>query len=145
MGRLRGTRVTLPVAGNDISVKIGDKVIVSLRTKDAREAKSRFKRASAAIDTHFDAVCAGPKPLTFKQVVALAGDAYRQMVLSREDKPIDCEAGNGNTGRQSRPGNSANPMSRGYGLRSRFRTPGSLRRWSLPTARSFVPTATEAT
>ena len=48
--KVRGTPVTLPIDGFPASVEIGDKVVVSLRTKDVKAAKSRFNQAVAALD-----------------------------------------------------------------------------------------------
>ena len=44
---MRGRFVSLPVAGKDVTVKVGDKVIASLPTKEAGEAKRRFTAALA--------------------------------------------------------------------------------------------------
>src|ERR1700753_4137401 len=76
---LRGTKVTLPVDGREVVVTTGDKVIVSLRTKDKSEARKRFTPAYAALQAHWDAVRRGPQRLTHKQFVALSGDTYRAM------------------------------------------------------------------
>ncbi|MCX8255324.1 Phage integrase family protein [Beijerinckiaceae bacterium RH AL1] len=88
VARLRGTTVTLPVDGLDVTVRTGDKVIVSLRTTEKLEARRRFTPAFAALQAHWNAVRLGPKPLTHKQAVALSGDIYRVMV-DREDEPGD--------------------------------------------------------
>ena len=119
--RVRGTRVTLPVDGRTVDTKITDKVSLSLRTKDRRTAHKRGKLASAVLDAHWDSVRLGPPsvvdgnrpnnpdvptapsgmsasngngvpPLTLKQIVALAGEAYRDMVGNgREDTPPNFE------------------------------------------------------
>jgi hypothetical protein len=79
--------VRLPVAGKLITVKTSDKVIVSLRTKDPGLAKTRFHEAIGALTRHWDAVRAGPKPLPYKQIVALAGEAYQRRVQRLEEDP----------------------------------------------------------
>ena len=76
--------VTLPVEGRDVTVKIGDKVVVSLRTKDRREAKLRFQRAAARLDAFFTAMRAAPEALSYKDIVALSGEAYRGFIETRE-------------------------------------------------------------
>lgn len=121
--RVRGTRVTLPVDGRDVEIKITDKVSISLRTKDRKTAHKRGKLASAVLDAHWDSIRLGsPAPvhgdragspdvpiappaantshdngvpsLTLKQIVALAGEAYRDMVGNgREDTPPDFNVG----------------------------------------------------
>lgn len=88
LDKVRGIFVTLPIDGEEVIVKVGEKVLVSLRTKAAREARKRFSAAFAALEAHWEAVRRGPKPITHKQVVALSGDVYRKMV-AREDEPGD--------------------------------------------------------
>ena len=58
--KLRGIRATLPVAESAVSTKIGDKVIVSLRTKDPRLARARFVAAYAVLQAHREAIRVGP-------------------------------------------------------------------------------------
>ncbi len=83
--RMRATRVTL--ADALVTVGVTDKVFLSLRTKDAALARTRFVEAYGALVRHWEALRAGPKPLTHKQLVALAGDAYRERVARFEDDP----------------------------------------------------------
>jgi len=64
VAKLRGSSVTLPIDGRDVTVRIGDKVLVSLRTKDAKEARRRFIPAFAALDAHWNAVRLGPTRTT---------------------------------------------------------------------------------
>ena len=52
--------MTLPVAESAVSTKIGDKVIVSLRTKDPRLARARFVAAYAGLQAHWEAIRVGP-------------------------------------------------------------------------------------
>ena len=85
--KARGTRVTLPVGDTPTTVKVGDKVIVSLRTKDVATAKARFAEVTAALHRHWDALRSGPRGLTHKQVVALAGEAYRRRTMAFETDP----------------------------------------------------------
>ena len=83
--KLRGAAVTLPVDGGDVTVKIGDKVVVSLRTKDRVQAKLRFQHAAARLDAFFTAMRAAPEALSYKDIVALSGEAYRG-VADRENE-----------------------------------------------------------
>ena len=48
--KVRGTRISLPIAGRQVVVKASDKIFVSLRTKEAGLAKSRFVEAHAALN-----------------------------------------------------------------------------------------------
>ncbi|MFD2172596.1 DUF6538 domain-containing protein [Rhodobacter lacus] len=61
-----GTVVSVPVDGVPRSVLIKGHAKVSLRTKDAAEAKSRFTLAHAALEEHWEMVRKGPKPLSHK-------------------------------------------------------------------------------
>ena len=87
VGKARGTTVTLPVEGKPSTVRIGDKVIISLRTRDPVEAKTRFAEAEQALARHWSAIRSGPVVLLHKQVVALPGDVYRQWVDMYETDP----------------------------------------------------------
>ena len=86
VARLRGSRVLLPVADETGSAKIGDKVIVSLRTKDPKLARARFAAALATLQAHWEAFRTGPRPLAHKRVVALAGEVYREYFERRVDE-----------------------------------------------------------
>ncbi|MCW6510335.1 DUF6538 domain-containing protein [Lichenifustis flavocetrariae] len=85
--KVKGTFVSLPIADRFTTVRISDKVIVSLRTKDPVDAKLRFGEAFQALMRHWAAVRSGPVPLTHKQIVALAGDIYRRWVEYYENDP----------------------------------------------------------
>ena len=85
--KVRGTRISLPIAGRQVVVKASDKVFVSLRTKEAGPARSRFVEAHAALSAHWDSLRSGPKPLNHRQLVALAGETYRRLVAQYEDDP----------------------------------------------------------
>ena len=85
--KIQATRVALPLDERQVTVVAIDKVAFSLRTKDPAVARARFTPAYAALVRHFDAVRAGPKPLTHKQLVALAGDVYRRWVEQYENDP----------------------------------------------------------
>ena len=82
--RVKGTHVTLSIDGRGTVVGVRDKVVVSLRTKDARVAKDRFTQVHAALDRHWRLVRSAPAPLTHKQAVAVAGLFYHQQVLAQE-------------------------------------------------------------
>lgn len=87
----KGRRVSLPVAGEQHSVMIGEKVVLSLRTKDPETAKTRFRLAAQALGQYFEAIAKGPQPLTRTQRTALAGDIYREAVrdLETDDRFLD--------------------------------------------------------
>ncbi len=72
-----GASVMLPVGDATVAVVVGGKVFCSLRTKDPAVAKERFTQAYAALTRQLDALRSVPKPLTHKEIVALAGEVYR--------------------------------------------------------------------
>lgn len=59
---------------------IGEKLVLSLRTKAPETAKTRFRLAAQALGNYFDAIAKGPQPLTRTQRTALVGDVYREAV-----------------------------------------------------------------
>ncbi len=83
--KVRGRTVVLPLDDDFRTVKIGHHVEMSLRTKDAPLAKARFSAAHAALMRHWDSVRSGPRRLSHKEAVALAGDLYRESVAVMED------------------------------------------------------------
>lgn len=76
----RGQRVSLPVAGEQCSVVISDKVFLSLRTKEAKVAKERFPLALNALKAFYESLGQPPQTLGPVQVRALAGEIYKQAV-----------------------------------------------------------------
>ncbi|WP_297778512.1 site-specific integrase [uncultured Roseovarius sp.] len=89
--RVKGTLLVVQVAGKDYAVKIGDHAKASLRTKDAKEAKSRFVAALAAVEAHWEAIRHGPPPLTHKATLAIAGQIRASYIAARDDDPGDAE------------------------------------------------------
>ena len=85
--RVRGQMVSLPIGDDLATVKIGVVVQVSLRTRDAVEAKARHASADAALKKLWEAQRHGPVRLTHRQAVALAGTLYRQAVSAFESEP----------------------------------------------------------
>ncbi len=60
----------------------------------AGEAKLRFQHAAARLDAFFTAMRAAPKALSYKDIVALSGEAYRRFVehvRTRSDRTISTE------------------------------------------------------
>ena len=56
----KGQRVCLPVDGEHYMVVVSDKVVLSLRTKEAKVATERFRLALNALDGFFET----PRPTT---------------------------------------------------------------------------------
>lgn len=89
--RAKGRKVALPISETTVTVTMGDLVQVSLRTKEQREAKARYVTAHADLMASWEAIRRGPVKLTYRQVVALAGDAYRAFAEGLEDDPGKAE------------------------------------------------------
>ena len=70
---VKGTSIVLPIGGATVATAVTDKIFCSLRTKDPTLAKERFTLAYGALAKQFDALRSGPKALTHKEIVALAG------------------------------------------------------------------------
>lgn len=83
----KGRTLTLPIGDTFCSVTVGDAVKASLRTKDVAEAKERHTKASAALHEFWQSVRSGPKPLTHKQIHALAGETYKAFVAAFDENP----------------------------------------------------------
>lgn len=97
--KARGRRVTFhfPEAGPShppfaTTVTIGkEHVKVSLRTRDASIAKLRNAIAEEHIQKFWQSLRSGPVHLTRKQIVALAGELYKDWTGAIEDDPISPE------------------------------------------------------
>ncbi|MBT1155698.1 site-specific integrase [Aminobacter anthyllidis] len=79
--------VAIPVAETIRFVKVGAMVKVSLATKNREEAKARYREADAALQEFWQRYRASPQPLTQKQIQALAGLLYYQLVGMMDSEP----------------------------------------------------------
>jgi hypothetical protein len=86
LSRLRGTPVTLPVGDGFVTVKIGDTVQASLRTRDPTTARSRHATADATLRGFWEANRRGPIELTHRQAAALSGELYRAWAAKIEPR-----------------------------------------------------------
>lgn len=89
-GRAVGMRLAIPVGDEtaDILITPGRKDIrTSLRTRDPREARERQAVAVAYLEAVWRSVREGPRRLTHKEAVALAGEAYRTLIERVEEDP----------------------------------------------------------
>ena len=83
-------KLTIPVGDVSVSKTISSKDVdirVSLRTRDPQEAKARQAGVVAYLEAVWRSVREGPRKLTHKEAVALAGEAYRTLVERVEDDP----------------------------------------------------------
>lgn len=86
--------LVVPVGSEEAVVRIGpttEVVQFSLRTRDPSEAKAREAVALSHLEAHWRSLREGPRTLTQKQIVALAGEVYRDIVASSEDNPGEPE------------------------------------------------------
>lgn len=97
----RGRVVFVEIDGLTYQHRIGAELKVSLRTKDPAEARVR----SNLVETQFNAIWESfrhaPRKLTHKEVQALAGEVYREIVAASEDDPGPSEAWEGLSKRAS--------------------------------------------
>ncbi|MGU3399498.1 DUF6538 domain-containing protein [Brucellaceae bacterium D45D] len=90
LNKARGMTLALPVGNEVIHNTIGlnaIEVTASLRTRDPNEAKARQSALLAYLEGVWASLRNGPARLTHKQVLGLAGEAYRGLVGAFEDDP----------------------------------------------------------
>ena len=78
LSRVKGSLISLPVADELVTVKVGDTVQVSLRTRDPKEGKARHAIADAALRRAWEALRAGPVQLSQRQIMGLSGRVYAE-------------------------------------------------------------------
>ncbi|CAN1557774.1 XerC Integrase [Rhabdaerophilaceae bacterium] len=90
------TQIAESIAGRELRIEFSGVVVTirpqeffkfSLRTKDPAEAKLRHNDATAALAMAIGQIGAPPVSLPLRQVVALAGEAYRSLMTAFEDDP----------------------------------------------------------
>jgi integrase len=116
LAQARGTTVSLPIGTERTTVILSDTVKASLRTHDAGEAKLRYAAAAASLSTHFEALQSGPVQLTKRQIVAIAGTVYADLIGILNDEPGETEI-----------------WDNVLRLHSQARTAGKLEQWVGPT------------
>jgi integrase len=86
-----GLKITLPKeAGGPRTITVGNKEInVTLRAREPSAAKLRHAAGLAYVERFFQALRDGPRPLSRKQIVGLAGVVYRAFAEGLEDDPGD--------------------------------------------------------
>ena len=80
-------KAAIPVAGKIKLAKIGSAVKVSLETKDRAVAKVRFREADVALQEFWQRYRGSPTALDNRQVHALAGLLYRDLVEMMDGEP----------------------------------------------------------
>ncbi|MBB3903591.1 site-specific integrase [Methylobacterium brachythecii] len=90
IGKVRGMTLTIPVGETVVVRRISaatPDVRISLGTRDDNEAKHRHAVATGYLQGVWRAVREGPRRLTHKEAVALAGEAYSAWTEAFEDDP----------------------------------------------------------
>lgn len=84
-----GLVLRVPVGDETATVKVGGTgtIKVSLRTHDPREAKARQAKALAYLDDVWRSLRDGPRRLSHKQIIALAGDFRRRAIARFDEEP----------------------------------------------------------
>ena len=86
-----GQRISVEVAGETSAVKLAPIIKVSLRTKDKTQAQLRHASVQAQIHQRWAAAREGAVSLTARDIEALAGDWYRDLVGTNQDEPGDAD------------------------------------------------------
>lgn len=86
----RGQQLKFPKDAGEGSIRLGPQEThakASLRTRDPREAKSRQAAALAHLGKFWQSLRDGPRQLSHKQIIALAGDFRVRAIAKWEDEP----------------------------------------------------------
>ena len=83
----RGRSMFVTVGEHQRRINIGAVAKVSLRTSDAGEAKARYAIALADAQRFWSALREGPKKLTHKQSLALAGEMCETFIAAFDEDP----------------------------------------------------------
>lgn len=83
----KGQSVTVPVGDGFKKVTMTDFVKVSLETREPRTAKERFTKAYSFLQSTWLALKDGPKPLSHKQSLAIAGEIRAAFIEAFDDDP----------------------------------------------------------
>lgn len=88
--KVRGMQLSIPIGDMLVPVTVSEKaqdIRVSLRTRDPQEARARQAAVVAYLEGVWRAVREGPRRLSHKQVLALAGEVYRAFIEACEEDP----------------------------------------------------------
>jgi len=88
---LGGQRATFEVAGAESTVKLAPIFKVSLRTKDCGEARLRHASVQAQLQERWAAARDGAVALSYKEITALAGLWYRDLLADHQDEPGEAD------------------------------------------------------
>lgn len=83
----KGKTAYIEIGTRNARYTIGDELKVSLGTKDPREARDLASKVDSQFRQLWETFRKGPAKLSFKNVVALSGELYRDTVRRHEDNP----------------------------------------------------------
>jgi hypothetical protein len=83
--------LTVDIAGDGSAIKLAGTIKISLRTKDEGEARLRHASVQAQVQQRRAAARNGATSLSHREILALAGEWYRDLVSTHEDDPGDPE------------------------------------------------------
>src|SRR5262245_30401786 len=86
-----GRKVTVEVAGAASTIKLATTVKVSLRTKAVDEARLRHASVQAQLQERWAAERRGAVSLSHRDILALAGLWYNDLVATNQDDPGNAE------------------------------------------------------
>lgn len=90
LSKARGLHLTFPAQAGGSAAFVGrnsEHVKASLRTREPASAKERHSAALGYLERYWQALRNGPRHLTQKQIVALAGIVYQWLAFGAEDEP----------------------------------------------------------
>lgn len=88
--KVRGMQLSIPIGDIIVPVTVSEKaqdIRVSLRTRNPEEARARQVAVVAYLEGVWRAVREGPRRLSRKQVLALAGEVYYAFIEACEEDP----------------------------------------------------------
>lgn len=83
----RGRLVFVEIGGMSFQHRIGAELKVSLRTKDPAEARVRSNLVETQFNVIWESFRHAPRKLSHKEIQALAGEVYSEIVAANEDDP----------------------------------------------------------
>jgi integrase len=88
LSKARGLLLTVPIGGEIISKRITENAVevsFSLRSRGPAETKQRQAEAQAYLHSIWQGLRDGPRQLSHKQILALAGEAYRRFTAMADE------------------------------------------------------------
>jgi len=82
-----GESVTISVGDEDLNVRIGSTLKISLRTKYPSDARIRHTSVRAQLQARWAAIRGGAIDLTHEQIQSLARTAYRVLIDEWKSEP----------------------------------------------------------